>query len=256
MTSTVPAGVGPVPRPGAPGAAPGARPDAAAEGAAADGPARAPSATGEGASLALVALVLGIAGTVLGVTVVWFFAAIPLGVAAMTTGWLARRRPLTDHHRTRAVLGAVLGLVALLLGVLGAIFLPPILHRADLALSNAETDLTSNIDQVDSSLSRDVDRLDTTVSRDLRRLERRNRDDLLQFEAATGATLDRLEARIGATEKNFSAQEKADLARLEQQLRADLATLEQSLRGADTDLYGQVAALEARVRALEARLGL
>jgi hypothetical protein len=233
--------------------APPARPDPVRE---PEGAEPTDQAGANAASLALVALVLGIAGTVLGVTVVWFFAAIPLGLAACVTGWLALRRPQTEHHRTRAVLGLVLGLVALLLGVLGAIVVPPLLERADTALSNAETDVNANIRQVDSSVSSDVDRLDRTMSRDLDRLERKNKDDLLQFEAATGDTLTRLEQRIAATEKNLTAQEKADLTRLEQQLRADLAALEVSLRGTDATVQSDLARLEERVRVIEQQLGL
>lgn len=208
------------------------------------------------ASLALVALVLGIAGTVLGITVLWFFAAIPIGLAAVVVGVLALRRPQTERHRTRAVLGTVLGCVALVLGVLGAIFVPPLLHRANVALSNVEQDLTSDIDRIDDSLARDVDRIDTTVSRDLRRLERENKEDLLQFEQAAAAALDKLEQQVAKIEKDLTAQERADITRLEQALRTDLRELEASLRATDTVQHEMVAAIEARVKALEKQLGL
>ena len=62
-----------------------------------DGPSRGPEATGAPphASLPLVALVLGIAGVVLGITVVWFFAAIPVGIVSVVLGVIARRHVTT-----------------------------------------------------------------------------------------------------------------------------------------------------------------
>jgi hypothetical protein len=208
-----------------------------------------------GANLSLFALALGLAGTVLGVTVVWFFAAIPLGVAAVVTGCLALKRPQIGNHRSRAVLGTVLGVVAMLLGVLSAILLPLVLHRADVALTGARDDITAQIDRVDSSLTGDVDRLDGTISRELRQLERQNHRELTQFERTSAAGLRRLERRLEAAERHLSAQ-SADFARLERQLRVELAALATSMKGADVTAQANIDAITARLLALEDQLGL
>src|SRR4051812_15455172 len=57
----------------------------------------------ESAGLALFALALGIAGTVLDVTVVWFFAAIPLGLAAIGIGGVALHRNGVSRYRSRSI---------------------------------------------------------------------------------------------------------------------------------------------------------
>ena len=53
------------------------------------------------AALPLVALVLGISGVVLGVTVIWFFAAIPVGIVSVVTGLFARRHVEQYHDSAR-----------------------------------------------------------------------------------------------------------------------------------------------------------
>jgi hypothetical protein len=150
------------------------------------------------AALPLVSLVLGIAGVVLGVTVIWFFAAIPLGIVSVATGVWARNRADTyDDPRAsyRATIGTALGCVAILLGVTGAYFLPRIMDRADRFLSSVQQDVNTDVGTVNSGLTRDVDRLDRTLTRDLRRFEDQNRTDLNELETRTNAALKALEAR-------------------------------------------------------------
>ena len=161
----------------------------------------APEAPGH-APLPLVALVLGIAGVVLGVTVVWFFAAIPIGIVAVVIGVVARRRVAAYHdHRaaSRATIGTALGCVAILLGVTGAIFLPRVMDRADRFLSSIQQDVNDDVEMVNRGLSQDVDRLDRTLTRDLRRFEAENHRDLPELEDRTAATLKRWRSRSTGT---------------------------------------------------------
>ncbi len=113
------------------------------------------------ASLPLVALVLGIAGVVLGVTVIWFFAAIPVGIVSVATGIVARRRVATPHDEraaSRATIGTALGCVAILLGITGAYFLQRVVDRALAALDRSTHDedatLHSTIGGLDERITR------------------------------------------------------------------------------------------------------
>jgi F0F1-type ATP synthase membrane subunit c/vacuolar-type H+-ATPase subunit K len=207
-------------------------------------------ASAAAANLAFFAVALGVAGAVLGVTVVWFFAAIPLGLAAAVTGGLALRRRDIGRHRTRAVLGTVLGLVAVLLGILSAILLPVIFHRADEALTGVRDDVTAQIDKIDSSLAGDVDRLDLTITRELRNLEQQNHRELTRFQKTSADELHRLERRLAAAEKGLPAQQD-DLGRLERQLRVELAALGDNTKGAGAAVQTRLEAISARVLALE-----
>jgi hypothetical protein len=210
----------------------------------------------DSAGIALFALALGVAGTLLGVTVVWFFAAIPLGLAAVIVGALALRGSPVGRARSRAVLGIALGSVALLLGTLSAILVPLAIDRADGALTRARDDVYAQMDQVDSSLASDVDRLDGTITREMRELERQNHRELGQFEETSTAALRQFERRMAAAEKNLPAQQKLDLARLERQLRTELAALNTGMRNDGTATLATMNAMADRIVALETALGL
>ena len=203
------------------------------------GPSPAAEATGAPphASLPLVALVLGIAGVVLGITVVSFFAAIPVGIVSVVLGVIARRR---DHLRRPPAprpaprSAPALGLVAILLGITGAYFLR-VIDRADGFLATVQQDVNEDVGQINGGLSRDVNRLDRTLSRDLRRFEAQNRADLEQLEQRTSAAMTTLEQRITAGSATATAAERRELAQLEARLASDLQALEHALRKTKND---------------------
>lgn len=211
------------------------------------------------ASLPLVALVLGIAGVVLGITVIWFFAAIPVGIVSVVVGVLARRRVASYHDpraMARATIGTALGCVAILLGVTGAYFLPRAIDRADGFLATVQQDVNDDVSQVNGGLSRDVNRLDRTLSRDLRRFEAQNRADLMDLEQRTGAAMAALELRLNGDVATVSAALRRDLAQLETRLQNDLEALEASMRKSDDTLHDTVGGLDARITKIEKKLGL
>jgi hypothetical protein len=206
-----------------------------------------------------VAFVLGIAGVVLGVTVIWFFAAIPVGLVSILVGLVARARihSYTDpRSSSRATIGIALGCVAILLGVTGAYFLPRVIDRADRFLGGIQHDVNQNVDLVNNGLTRDVDRLDRTLSRDLDKFERDNHRDLTDLENRTAVTMKALEDRLNKDVNDSRTSAKRDLTTLESSLRADLHTAQEDLRTVDSSLREIVAALEARVARIEKKLGL
>ena len=211
------------------------------------------------APLPQVALVLGIAGVILGVTVIWFFAAIPVGLVSILVGLIARariHRYEDPRSSSRATVGIALGCVAILLGVTGAYYLPRVMDRADNFLATIQRDVNQNVNQVNNGLTRDVDRLDRTLSRDLARFERDNHRDLKELEDRTAITLKALEDRIQKDVDDSRGAAKRDLASLEASLRADLRTARQDMTAADTALHDWVAAIEARIQRIEKQLGL
>ncbi|MGZ8752518.1 MAG: hypothetical protein ACXW1S_06010 [Acidimicrobiia bacterium] len=213
------------------------------------------------AVLPLVALVLGVAGAALGVSVIWYFAAIPTGISAVVVGVIAHRRVAraTDsdpRERSRAVIGAVLGLVAIVLGISGALYLPRVMDRADRFIGSVQDDVNENVRLVNNGTQRDVDRLDATLTRDLKRFEDQNKADVTGLEQRTSAALATLEARMAADLKSASADAKTDLDTLETALRADLQALEAALRDTDAKFEGKISALDARITTIERRLGL
>ena len=136
-------------------------------------------------TLPLVTLVLGIAGVALGVVVIWYIAAIALGLGAVVVGIVALRRTRADadpKERSRATIGTMLGAIAILLGVCAAILLPHAVDRVDHFFATMQHDVNQNVDTVSRGLRSDVNSLDRSTARDLHRLERQNRGDLDQLE--------------------------------------------------------------------------
>jgi hypothetical protein len=213
------------------------------------------------AVLPLVALVLGVAGTALGVSIVWYFAAVPVGIAALAVGVFAHRRVSKDRTadaraRSRSVIGAVLGLVAILLGISGAIYLPRVMDRADRFIGSVQDDVNENVRLVNNGTERNVDRLDRTLTRDLLRFENQNKADVTGLEQRTSAALATLEERMSTDLKSATANSKAELTALEASLRADIQALEAALRTSEANFEGRVSALETRISAIEHHLGL
>jgi hypothetical protein len=210
--------------------------------------------------LALVAFVLGIAAVTLAVTVIWYFAAIPIGAAAVVTGIVALRRGDDDaadtRARGRATTGAVLGLVAMVLGVSAAYFLPRVMDRVDTFFNGLQRDVNQNVIEVNRGLRGDVDRIDRTVTRDLKRLEDSNRADLADLERRNAEALSQLESRLNAAVDKATSSEKQDLATLEASLRADIRSIEASLHSTETSFSAQASAFEARIARIEKLLGI
>lgn len=66
----------------------------------------------------VAALILGIVATILSLSVVLFYAAIPVGLAAVVLGVLARKRAMSSGQPTgTATAGLVLGVVGVMLGL-------------------------------------------------------------------------------------------------------------------------------------------
>lgn len=211
------------------------------------------------ASLPLVALVLGIAGVVLGITVIWFFAAIPVGIVSVVVGLVARRRIATytdARAASRATIGTALGCVAILLGVTGAYFLPRLIDRGDRFLGSVQHNVNRNVNLVNGGLSRDVNRLDRTLSRDLDHFELQNRQDLTALENRTALTLKALEERLDTAVAATRDGAKTDLKSLETSLRAAIAAVDRSARDNDAALHDTVGGLDRRITRIEQKLGL
>ncbi len=92
---------------------------------------------------AVVALVCGLIGVALGLIPLFFFLAWTLGIVALVFGLLGRRRAKRDPHvgrKTMATWGAVLGVAALGLGVLGVAI-----------INDAFEDVEQAVDELESS---------------------------------------------------------------------------------------------------------
>jgi hypothetical protein len=205
-------------------------------------------------TLPLVTLVLGIAGAALGVVVIWYLAAIVVGLAAVVVGLVALRKTRAvedDRGQSRATIGAMLGAIALVLGISAAILLPHAMSRVDGFFATLRSEVNHNVTSVNRGLRADVNRLDRSNARDLRRAERQNKSDLDQLEQRTGKTLDDLAGHIAQVETRLTDAERRDLAGLEQSLRADIRNLDAAMHSSSDGLGERIAKLEQEMADLQ-----
>ena len=142
--------------------------------------------------LAVASLVLGATSVVLGVTLIWFFLALPLGLAAIVCAVLERRRTRERFGRTSGGIvtaGMVLGCIAIPLSFGGLVVVPQLQgaveETIDLTQEDVSKDLTSversfnkSVDDLDRTLSDNVDESTASLESDFKGLEKTSQDEL------------------------------------------------------------------------------
>lgn len=200
--------------------------------------------------LAIAALVLGTMGAVLGATLVWFFLALPLGIAAIVCGGLERR-----HTRRRTggsaggivTAGMVLGGISILLSLAGLAVIPRVEGAAERLIDTTQGDVRSDLEELEAAFGETVDRLDQTLTdnvetstdsleRDFEGLERSSAEELTQLEDRVSAIIESVERTTGE-----------DLSSIETALAEDLASLETAVRQDITAVTDRVDELERQL---------
>lgn len=186
--------------------------------------------------LAIAALVLGTMGAVLGATLVWFFLALPLGLAAVVCGAVERRR---TRRRTGGpaggivTAGMVLGGVSILLSLAGLAVIPRIEGAAQRLIGITQDDVRTDLEELEASFGATVDRLDETLTnnvetstdsleRDFEGLERSSAEELAQLEDRVTAIIESVERTTGEDLSSIEAALSEDLASLEAAVDSDV----------------------------------
>ncbi len=150
----------------------------------------------------------------------------------------------------------MLGIVAIVLGLTAAYFLPRVIHRADTFLGTFQDNVNGNVQAVNTGLQQDVNTLDRTITRNLDRFEAQNRADVTSLEQRTNQSLTQLETRLNASVATATAGAKQDVRDLETRLRQEIEALDATVHTTDTTFAAQLGALEARITRLEQAAGI
>jgi predicted PurR-regulated permease PerM len=177
------------------------------------------STSSELSQLPLIALVLAGISIVLGCTVIWGFLALPLGIAAIVVGLLARSRAREQGGKVpqMAVVALILGPIGVALSILVVVLLlvlGPFLHNA---VSQSTSPIQKSIQSDISQINRD----------EAQRLAQANlfqkyfQADLTTFNNDLNKRLDQVSA--------FGSQTNKDLASLRDTTNAALLSLQSDL---------------------------
>jgi hypothetical protein len=120
-----------------------------------------PPAPGNG--MAVAALVCGIVGAVFGLIPLTFFIALALGLVAVVLGpiaWNRANKVPAAGKKGLAIAGTILGVVALGVGIVGAVIVDDTVDEIDRELDDASEELDRELDQLDEELEQDLDEFD------------------------------------------------------------------------------------------------
>ncbi len=200
--------------------------------------------------MAIAALVLGTMGAVLGATLVWFFLALPLGLAAIACGTVERRR---TRRRTGGpaggivTAGMVLGGISILLSLAGLAVIPRVEGAAERLIDTTQGDVRSDLEELEDAFGATVDRLDRTLTDNVETSTNSLERDFEGLERSSAEELTQLEDRVSEIIESVERTTGEDLSSIETALAEDLASLEAAVRE-------DVAAVTERVDELERQL--
>ena len=205
--------------------------------------------------LAIASLVLGTMGAVLGATLIWFFLALPLGLAAVVCGILERRR---TRRRTGGsaggivTAGMVLGGISILLSLAGLAVIPRIEGAAQRLIGITQDDVRTDLEELEASFGATVDRLDETLTNNVETSTDSLERDFEGLERSSDQELTQLEDRVTAIVESVERTTGEDLSSIEAALTEDLASLEAAVDSDVRAVTGRVDEFERQVAALRA----
>ncbi len=205
--------------------------------------------------LAVTSVVLGALATAMALGVVWFFLALPFGIAAATCA-------LVDRRRTRratgtpaggvTTIGLVLGLSSIPLALGALLIIPQVETLTRDSAAALQSDVQVDLDGVERTATDNVDRLDRTL-RDLVRSD--NEGWSKEFAALgeeTGVELKRTEDELRALLEEFERTIRDDMDRLERSVRSDVQSADGRAAAVEADLRAEIVRINEDVAQLRA----
>jgi hypothetical protein len=196
--------------------------------------------------LAITAVVLGALGTLMALGVVWFFMALPFGIAAAVCALVDRRR---SKRRTGAAaggvttVGLVLGLACIPLSFGALLIIPQVGKVAENAADTVQGDVATDLDGVEQTTTDNVNRLDATLREIVRKNDEAIRKDLDQLERSTAESLARSERQLRELLAQFEQTTRSELDRLEAAASVDVGRYDQRIAALEAYAKTEVDAL-------------
>lgn len=206
-------------------------------------------------TLALTAAVLGGLGAVCALSVVWFFAAIPLGLAAVACALVDRRRRRAigqDRPASAATVGLVLGVAVLPMALGAFLLIPRAEHVAERAASALQGGVREDLDSLERTTTRNVDSLDDTLTELVKETDRGFTDQLRALERSTAEDMRGMERTVRSSVDEADRANAAELERLEASLLEDVQLADARAASMESEMRGEIDQLIAEINQLEA----
>jgi hypothetical protein len=208
-------------------------------------------------ALAVASLTLGATAVALGVTLIWFFLALPFGLVAIGCAVVERRRTKRETGRAAGGIvtaGLVLGLAAVPLSLGGLVVIPRAQDFVGESVRDANGVVAADLETMERSIRGDVDALDRTLTENVNESTGSLSQDFDQLESSSAAELERLESELKQVIAQLEQATRTDLSELESSLQGDISTERQILAGVESDVRAELEALRTEVAELRARV--
>ncbi|MDQ2677323.1 MAG: hypothetical protein M3Y51_01165 [Actinomycetota bacterium] len=205
--------------------------------------------------LATTAVAIAVLAVVCGLTVVWFFAAIPFGIFAVVCAVVDRRR----HHRaddqsqhsTASTVALTLGLAVLPLAASTMLLVPRVEAVATRAAGAMQGGVEKDLESLEHTTTKNVDALNSTLTGLVTITNDRWTDNLKELEHVTTDNMTSLEREMRAIVDEISRTASVELERLEAAVAEDVKIADQRAASIQAQLQEQIEVLLTRLDQLE-----
>ena len=207
-------------------------------------------------SLATAAAAISVLAVVCGLTVVWFFAAIPFGLFAIACAVVDRRRHRRAHDGTQAsaasTVALALGLAVLPLAASTFVLVPRVESVATRAAGAMQGGIESDLESLEHTTTKNVNALNSTLTGLVTVTNDQWTENLKELEGVTSDNMRSLEQEMRAIVDQISQTASEELQRLEAAVAEDVKIADQRAASIQATLETQIRHLLDRLAQLEA----
>ncbi len=206
--------------------------------------------------LAITAVAIAVLAIVCGLTVVWFFAAIPFGIFAVVCATADRIRHRRAHDGTQAsaasTVALTLGLAVLPLAASTFVLIPRVESVAQRAAGAMQSGVERDLESLEHTTTKNVNALNSTLTGLVTVTNDQWTENLHELEHVTTDNMRSLEHEMRAIVDQISQTASEELQRLEAAVAEDVKIADQRAASIQATLETQIRQLLDRLAQLEA----
>ena len=205
--------------------------------------------------LATTAVAIAVLAVVCGLTVVWFFAAIPFGIFAVVCAVVDRRRHRRadgeTQHSTASTVALTLGLAVLPLAASTMVLVPRVEAVAQRAAGAMQGGVERDLESLEHTTTKNVNALNSTLTGLVTMTNDQWTDNLRELEHVTTDNMTSLEHEMRAIVDQISGTASVELQRLEAAVAENVKVADHRAASIQAQLQEQIQTLLDRLEHLE-----
>lgn len=205
--------------------------------------------------LATTAAAIAVLAVVCGLTLVWFFAAIPFGIFAIVCAVVDRRRHRAADDglqaSTASTVALALGIAVLPLAASTLVLVPRLESTAQRAAGAMQSGIERDLESLEHTTTKNVDSLDSTLTGLVTDTNNQWTTNLQELEKVTTDNMTSLESELRVIVDEINRSASVELQRLEESVTADVEIADARAASIQAQFDAQLQLLLARIDQLE-----